>query len=143
MKCTGLFCTHKILATLWRRIDSRGMTTSLLGSLASQTLSGPGRRESGLIPIHYWCNLWGFKAGLPKWCYVNAATCTAYALRERWYPYLEAVWVRSQPMTHTLRHEFAIRFYMGLLGVNIAYIAYCFVRTLAIVGKGLSQLTRH
>ena len=34
-------------------------------SLASQTLSvDPGRRESGLIPIHCWCNLL-IKAGSP------------------------------------------------------------------------------
>ena len=48
-------------------------------SLASQTLSGE-ERESGLIPIHYWCNLWGFKAGLSKWCYVNAATVHLHCL---------------------------------------------------------------
>ena len=44
-----------------------------------------------------------------------------------------------QPMMHTLRHELAIRIYMGLLilGVNTVYIAFCFARTLAMVGKGL------
>ena len=46
-------------------------------------------------------------------------------------------------MTHTLRHELAIRIYMGLLilGVNTVYIAFCFVRTLAMVGKGLTDNT--
>ena len=45
-------------------------------SLARQTLSGE-RRESGLIPIHYWCNVYGFEAEselakLPWYCTVQA-----------------------------------------------------------------------
>ena len=53
---------------------------SALFGLVSQARLSQGRRESGLIPIHYWCNLWGFKAGLPKWCYVNAATVHLHCL---------------------------------------------------------------
>ena len=54
--------------------------TTRLSLLVSQARLSQGRRESGLIPIHYWYNLWGFKAGLPKWCYVNAATVHLHCL---------------------------------------------------------------
>ena len=40
--------------------------------IVSQARLSQGRRESGLIPIRYWCNYYGFVAVSHKWCYVNA-----------------------------------------------------------------------
>ena len=45
-------------------------------------------------------------------------------------------------MTHTMRHELAIK-KLVLLGVNTVYIAFCFVRILAMVGKGFYTSMYH